>query len=627
MIPLHQTDAFLAVSLAASNPDIGSVLCRGPSGTGKSELLKEASKILNTVKIPLGADGAALTGSVDLGRLLGEGTMCATEGLLHGDADSFLVAEHFDLFTDEIQDLIMSSGKPVLATISGSEEIRDRLLDRFDLCARFEPLSDPDKRLSVLHAHFMKAPGTGVMRNFVESGRLFRSIRIPGWFLKACSFTCSSLKITGHRGETALCRSAVAFAAAMEAGTAAVEHLEAVAPLVLGHRSSGNSGNVPERTEILKAVGFACEMPRKGEKKIVSDHMQALTDSILEQVHRSILSSKSGETVHGLYLRKKHSGKPGSLTERMRSLFFKEVRMFASLKGGSGTSGSNRSTRMRTDPVSGRPVKPERTHNIREMNPVLSVKASAMDGKRLPLIPLDPEYWRKWRKASKPRVVCMLAVDGSRSSQEYLGDLGLMLDGLFNRVFDRTSRVGLSVIKSGRALVHFSPVRNRLRVFGRLNELEPDGESPLDQLLSLSAAELRRSGKTCAEQKFIILISDCFPEPVPVGDIWNSDIYHRVRKQAANLGRQGIPVMVVDPMQMNAKIAETSPGRRLGRFIAQSTGGKLVSFAKESSYDIFGALKDSAIKPKFISLDDTEYSSYTAARAQVGALFHHMQGL
>ncbi len=59
-------------------------------------------------------------------------------------------------------------------------------------------------------------------------------------------------------------------------------------------------------------------------------------------------------------------------------------------------------------------------------------------------------------------------------------------------------------------------------------------------------------------------------------------------------------------MQIGRKAAEESPGRRLGKFIAHTTGGKHVNFVRESQYDIFGALKDSALKPKLVLLDDVQ---------------------
>ncbi|MCK5842945.1 MAG: hypothetical protein KAH31_12295, partial [Candidatus Sabulitectum sp.] len=309
---------------------------------------------------------------------------------------------------------------------------------------------------------------------------------------------------------------------------------------------------------------------------------------------------------------------------------FREVKKFSADLGASGIGRAQESSRMVKDPVHGRPVRSVPTSDVNSINPLLSVKAAAMAGEKLPFSPLKKEYWRKWEKSSKPRVVCMLAVDGSRSSQEYLKDLGVMLDGLFNNVFDQSSRVGLSVIKNGRSVILFPPVRNRLRVFGRINELQPHGTSPLDELLALSAAELRRVSKSSAEKTFIILISDCYPEPVPVGDIWNSDIYQRVRKQAVRLGRQGVSVLVVDPVQANLQFVETSPGRKLGRFIAHVTGGNLISFGKPTQYDIFGALKEDYSKPTFISPTDAgTVSNFNQGtlNSSLGSLFDQMTSL
>ena len=357
--------------------------------------------------------------------------------------------------------------------------------------------------------------------------------------------------------------------------------------------------------------------------------MQELTDSILSQVFTSIRNTESRSGL-AVVTKDKKAGILSGLSDSMRNRFFREVKKFSADLGASGIGRAQESSRMVKDPVHGRPVRSVPTSDVNSINPLLSVKAAAMAGEKLPFSPLKKEYWRKWEKSSKPRVVCMLAVDGSRSSQEYLKDLGVMLDGLFNNVFDQSSRVGLSVIKNGRSVILFPPVRNRLRVFGRINELQPHGTSPLDELLALSAAELRRVSKSSAEKTFIILISDCYPEPVPVGDIWNSDIYQRVRKQAVRLGRQGVSVLVVDPVQANLQFVETSPGRKLGRFIAHVTGGNLISFGKPTQYDIFGALKEDYSKPTFISPTDAgTVSNFNQGtlNSSLGSLFDQMTSL
>ncbi len=601
MIPLHQANAALATALLVTDPLIGGVLLRGSSGTGKSELINETELYIDSVRIPLGVDPEALAGGIDLTALLAEGQLRKRKGLIQNSSNSILIMEHLDLFRDNIQDMVLESAKPVLGTVSLTGDIRGRLLDNFGLSALLKTLLCPAERLGVLAAHFSSSKPSDLLETALKARRYIGEVRVPGWFLKACAFTCSSLQVQGHRGELSLFRSSIALAALLGEKEVSGHHLNIVAPLALGHRSSGSNGAQPESLEISKSVKYAVEMARRGEKNIASRSMQELTDNILSQVFASIRSTDSTTTGMEILYEGKSAGILGGLSRAMRNKFFREVGKFSSSLGTSGSGRTKSSSRMIKDPIMGRPIRAVHTNDFKEINPLLSVRAAAKAGEKLPFMPLKKQHWRKWEKSSKPRAVCMLAIDGSRSSQEYLRDLGVMLDGLFNNVFDQSSRVGLSAIRNGRPVVLFPPVRNRLRVFGRISELQPQGTSPIDELLSLSAAELRRISKSNAEKSFVILVSDCYPEPVPVGDIWNSDIYNRVRKQAVHLGRQGIPVLIVDPVQSNLKFVESSPGRRLGRFIAHATGGDLISFGKSTEFDIFGALKEDHSKPKFIS--------------------------
>ncbi|MCK5037235.1 MAG: hypothetical protein KAS73_15165 [Candidatus Sabulitectum sp.] len=622
MIPLHQTQAVLAAALLVVDKRIGGVLLRGASGTGKSELLQETERYIYSVRIPLGADSAALTGSIDLDSILRTGQIVKKPGLLSKGTDKIIVMEHLDLFKDSIQDIVLESGMAILGTVSAAGDIRGRMLDKFGLCTVLHTVFDPEKRLRVLVSHFASMETSDILETALLAKNTTGAVSIPAWFMKACAFTCSALETRGFRGDIALFRSSVALAALLEEKEVTDHHLRTVAYLALGHRSCGSTGNHPLVEDITKSVSYAIDMARRGAKNIASKQMQELTDSILSQVFTSIRNTESRSGL-ALVTKDKKAGILSGLSDSMKNRFFREVKKFSASLGASGIGRAQESSRMVKDPVHGRPVRSVPTSDVTSINPLLSVKAAAMAGEKLPFSPLKKEYWRKWEKSSKPRVVCMLAVDGSRSSQEYLKDLGIMLDGLFNKVFDQSSRVGLSAIKNGRSVILFPPVRNRLRVFGRINELQPHGTSPLDELLALSAAELKRISKSSAEKTFIILISDCYPEPVPVGDIWNSDIYQRVRKQAVHLGRQGLPVLVVDPVQANLRFVEDSPGRKLGRFIAHATGGNLISFGKQPQYDIFGALKEDHSKPKFIAPIDAG-TSQGMINSSLGSLFDQM---
>jgi hypothetical protein len=69
-------------------------------------------------------------------------------------------------------------------------------------------------------------------------------------------------------------------------------------------------------------------------------------------------------------------------------------------------------------------------------------------------------------------------------------------------------------------------------------------------------------------------------------DPWSSQPYARVRQEARRLGTDGIPALIVDPMPVTelmksrtapgARSLESTPGRRLGRFLERVTGGTLI---------------------------------------------------
>ena len=155
MIPLHQNDAVLALYLLVLDKRMGGLLLRGPSGTGKSLIVGKAAEMIPCTRIPMGTDQGALLGTVDMEKLLLKGEIFRREGPLHGGNCRLLIVEHLNLFPDELQDLILSSGSSVLATISGSEDIRGKLLDRFGMCVNMAPLLESEERLSVLKSIFL----------------------------------------------------------------------------------------------------------------------------------------------------------------------------------------------------------------------------------------------------------------------------------------------------------------------------------------------------------------------------------------------------------------------------------------------------------------------------------------
>jgi Mg-chelatase subunit ChlD len=229
-------------------------------------------------------------------------------------------------------------------------------------------------------------------------------------------------------------------------------------------------------------------------------------------------------------------------------------------------------------------VRVVRASDASECDPLPSVKAALLDGRRPPLAPLDPSYLRRWERSEKPAVTAMVVVDASMSSQTYLSGLGDVLIAVFERFFDPMSRVGLVSVSSSSAEMVFSPTRNRRRVFGRVRDLVPGGHSPLASALTLAERELekaRRAGG--ARNCFVVLVSDCYPEPLPPGtpDVYASEPYADTRRAARSLGRARMPVIIFDPVNVPMQVMEALPGRRLARYIARATNGILIPVPAE----------------------------------------------
>ena len=142
------------------------------------------------------------------------------------------------------------------------------------------------------------------------------------------------------------------------------------------------------------------------------------------------------------------------------------------------------------------------------------------------------------------------------------------------------SKVGLVSMHKGCPVLHFKPTRNRLRVYGRVAELVSSGYTPLAEALTIARGTLKRCSTTSGKTgTFILLVSDCAPEPLPVGcpDPYESDLYGEVRREATMCSVAHLPILIIDPMNYpSIQSPEIYPGRRLARFIEKVTGGMLI---------------------------------------------------
>ena len=586
-LPAWQDDAILAVLIGLADPGIRGVLIEGPGGSGKSALLANVRRLAPgpVVDVPAGVSPENLLGAADLGILLGPGSEARRRGLLERAAGGALIIEDLSVMPgDVVLDILSGPLSDSYRVFAGSGlcqgSARPAQADRFDLAATMQPLRSAEGRFDALRAHFGGDTAETPVEALIEGARSYlERMRIPSWLAPAAAVAATSLKLDGQRGETALVRASMALAALRREPAADERHLVRVAPLALCHRTR-NDGleDPPSASEAASAVRAAAAAVRDGLKTTTQMYIDDITARIIEAARNARAATPSGSGAGAakagmLDPVPATGGFPPRLSRKLESAFLR----FSSRSGSRSSGPGRRQAGVPVQSSGGRRYRLVRAKTAEEMDPVQSARSAILRGMRPPLLPMPGEHWVRWERRQRPSVVAMLVVDASRSSSGYLAGLGATVESLFERVLDGYSRIGLATIESGRPVLVSAPTRNRLRVLGKLGELSPSGATPLAETLLLAGRELAKAGRAGPARGFVLLVSDCYPEPLPPGDPWESKVYDAARNAGAVLGRMGFPIVVIDPMSFLSEFIEKSPGRRLGRHLASVSGGDLVA--------------------------------------------------
>jgi magnesium chelatase subunit D len=281
-----QDDLKLALVLAAVDPLIGGVLISGERGTAKSTAARGLAALLPRtaqgktapfVELPLGATEDRVVGSLDISKVLQDGSTELRSGLLARANGGVLYVDEVNLLPDHIVDLLLdaaaggwvtierdgiSAGEParfvLVGTMNPEEgELRPQFLDRFGLCVKVRGLPEHDTRIAAIRQRlaFDDDPAGVVEAVRQEERTLQEGIIAARSRLAVLNITDAHLAIVaaisaehhldGIRGDLAIIKAARALAAWLAAPEISEEHIRRAAELALTHRTRQGQSRSP----------------------------------------------------------------------------------------------------------------------------------------------------------------------------------------------------------------------------------------------------------------------------------------------------------------------------------------------------------------------------------------------
>ena len=271
-----QDDLKLALLLVAVDPTIGGVLISGERGTAKSTAARALASLLPTtadgaapfVELPLGATEDRVVGSIDVSKVLKDGSAELRPGLLARAHGGVLYVDEVNLLPDHIVDLLLdsaasgwvtierdglSTGQParfvLIGTMNPEEgELRPQFLDRFGLCVRIQGPTDLNERIAAVRqrVEFDDAPETVVqalqtaerqLRDSIVAARdRLRRVVIDDGHLGLVADIVAERATDGIRGDLATIKAARALAAWEASTTIEEQHIRRAAEFALTHR-------------------------------------------------------------------------------------------------------------------------------------------------------------------------------------------------------------------------------------------------------------------------------------------------------------------------------------------------------------------------------------------------------
>jgi len=533
------------------------------------------------VELPVGATEDRLVGSLDLEKVLQEGTQAFRPGLLARAHRGVLYVDEVNLLPDHLVDSLLDAAAMgrvhverdgvsvthaarflLVGTMNPEEgELRPQLLDRFGLAVEVRAARDVDTRVEVVRRRMaFEADPAGFGARWADAERStaeaieaaqqkLPAVGLPDAELRRIASVCAAFEVDGMRADLVIAHAARAHAALRGAGEVEEEDVRVAARLALPHRRRRDPFDEPGIDE--QALEDALDEAGPPEQPDPPDGGGAPPP-------------ESSDTPGGPAERPAGDGvsraaPPPSAPFRARLLQVP----------GLGEGAPGKRSRARTD--SGRVVRATESAPRRagDLHLPATVVAAAQRGTGSPLSLQVGDLRGAVREGREGNLV-LFAVDasGSMAARQRMSAVTGAVLSLLRDAYQRRDKVGLVTFRAGGAEVALPPTSSVPAAQARLAHLRTGGRTPLADGLLRARKVLQVERLRDPRRRPLLVVLTDGRATVAAGP--GGDPVRDAARAAALLAADGVATVVVDcesghvRLGLAAQIAEAAQGALVG---------------------------------------------------------------
>jgi len=150
----------------------------------------------------------------------------------------------------------------------------------------------------------------------------------------------------------------------------------------------------------------------------------------------------------------------------------------------------------------------------------------------------------------------MLVLDTSKSISWVISHIEKIISYITSNVSNSRDKIGLITFNNDLAQIYHYPTLNVKQVIGTINEMEAKGKTPLGEGLNLALQVFSNEQyKIPGMKNLIILVSDCFPEPLEGGhkDLLDEPSYKLVLSASEKIRNEKLGFIIINPSEKKDK--------------------------------------------------------------------------